>query len=111
MQKLKMIFWAIRNALYVSPRNWLRAVESEKLLRFLASALLMLVLFFLLGSLWTAVLLASVVAVFKAVVADRITSKGKEDADGFWADIMGVGFGMVFLYIMKVCIIIHYQIF
>lgn len=107
MKNLKMIAGAIWNALYVKPKNWLCGLQTDKVLHFLVSMVLVQLVFFLTGSLWLATLVACLIGVFKEVVIDKLISKGKVDAGDLWADAFGVCAGLVMLEFAAVLIHVH----
>lgn len=87
----------ILNTLYTKPKNWLCGLQTDKVLYFVVSMLLVQMIFLLTYSVWLATLAVLVVGIFKEVVIDKIASKEKVDADDLLADIFGVCAGLIML--------------
>lgn len=97
----------IWNTLYTKPKNWLCGLQTDKVLHFVVSMLLVQMIFLLTYSVWLATLAVLVVGIFKEVVIDKIASKEKVDADDLLADIFGVCAGLIMLVVGAVLIRIH----
>lgn len=97
----------IWNTLYTKPKNWLCGLQTDKVLHFVVSMLLVQMIFLLTYSVWLATLAVLVVGIFKEVVIDKIASKEKVDADDMWADIFGVCAGLIALVVGAALIHIH----
>ena len=97
LKKIKTMIRMIWNTLYTKPKNWLCGLQTDKVLHFVVSMLLVRMIFFLTYNLWLATLSRFVVGIFKEVVIDKLVSKEKVDADDLWADIFGVCAGVITL--------------
>ena len=97
----------IWNTLYTKPKNWLCGLQTDKVLHFVVSMVMVQMIFFLTYNLWLATLATFVVGIFKEVVIDKLVSKEKVDADDLWADIFGVCAGVITLVVYAVMIKIH----
>lgn len=97
----------IWNTLYTKPKNWLCGLQTDKVLHFVVSMLLVQMIFLLTYSVWLATLAVLVVGIFKEVVIDKIASKEKVDADDLLADIFGVCAGLIMLVVGAALIHIH----
>ena len=97
----------IWNTLYAKPKNWLCGLQTDKVLHFVVSMVLVQMIFFLTHNLWLATLATFVVGIFKEVVIDKLVSKEKVDADDLWADIFGVCAGVITLVVGAALIHIH----
>lgn len=97
----------IWNTLYTKPKNWLCGLQTDKVLHFVVSMLLVQMIFFLTYNLWLATLATFVIGIFKEVVIDKLVSKEKVDADDMWADIFGVCAGVIMLVVGAALIHIH----
>lgn len=80
----------IWNTPYTKPKNWLCGLQTDKVLHFVLSMVLVQMIFFLTYDLWLATLATFVAGIFKEVVTDKLVSKEKVDADDLRADISGV---------------------
>lgn len=107
MSKSKMILGVLWNALYVKPKNWLCGLQTDKVLHFFVSMVLMQMFYFLTASLWMAIIATIAVGVFKEVVIDKLISKGKVDAGDLLADTFGLFAGLLMLVVNAVLIKIH----
>ena len=97
----------IWNTLYTKPKNWLCGLQTDKVLHFVVSMVLVQMIFFLTNNLFLATLATFVVGIFKEVVIDKLVSKEKVDADDLWADIFGVCAGVITLVVGSALIHIH----
>lgn len=97
----------IWNTLYTKPKNWLCGLQTDKVLHFVVSMLLVQMIFLLTYSVWLATLAVLVIGIFKEVVIDKIASKEKVDADDLLADIFGVCAGLIMLVVGAALIHIH----
>lgn len=102
-----MLIRMIWNTLYTKPKNWLCGLQTDKVLHFVVSMLLVQMIFFLTYSVWLATLATFVVGIFKEMVIDKLVSKEKVDADDLWADIFGVCAGLIMLVVGAALIHIH----
>ena len=101
------MFRKIWNTLYAKPKNWLCGLQTDKVLHFVVSMVLVQMIFFLTNNLFLATLATFVVGIFKEVVIDKLVSKEKVDADDLWADIFGVCAGLIALVVYAALIHIH----
>ena len=101
------MFRKIWNTLYAKPKNWLCGLQTDKVLHFVVSMILVQMIFFLTYNLWLATLATFVVGILKDVVIDKIVSKEKVDSDDLWADIFGVCAGVITLVVYSALIHIH----
>ena len=101
------MFRKIWNTLYAKPKNWLCGLQTDKVLHFVVSMVLVQMIFFLTYDLWLATLATFVVGIFKEVVIDKLVSKEKVDSDDLWADIFGVCAGLIALVVYAALIHIH----
>ena len=97
----------IWNTLYTKPKNWLCGLQTDKVLHFVFSMVLVQMIFFLTYNLWLATLATFVIGIFKEVVIDKLVSNEKVDADDLWADIFGVCVGVIFLVVYAAMLKIH----
>lgn len=97
----------IWNTLYTKPKNWLCGLQTDKVLHFLVSMVLVQMIFFLTYNLWLATLATFVVGIFKEVVIDKLVCKEKVDADDLWSDIFGVCAGVIALVVYAAMLKIH----
>ena len=97
----------IWNTIYAKPKNWLCGLQTDKVLHFVVSMVLVQMIFFLTYNLWHATLATFVIGIFKEVVIDKLVSKEKVDADDLWADIFGVCAGLIALVVYDALIHIH----
>lgn len=104
MKTILIVLW---NILYVKPKNWLCGLQTDKVLHFFVSMVLMQMFYFLTASLWLAAIATFAVGVFKEVVIDKLISKEKVDADDLWADTFGLCAGLLMLEVNAVLIKIH----
>ena len=98
------IIW---NTLYTKPKNWLCGLQTDKVLHFVVSMVLVQMIFFLTYNLWLATLATFVIGIFKEVVIDNLVSNEKVDADDLWADIFGVCAGVIMLVVYAAMLKIH----
>lgn len=105
--EIKKMIRMIWNILYTKPKNWLCGLQTDKVLHFVVSMLLVQMIFFLTYNLWLATLATFVIGIFKEVVIDKLVSKEKMDADDLWADIFGVCAGVITLVVGAALIHIH----
>ena len=105
--EIKTMIRMIWNTLYTKPKNWLFGLQTDKVLHFVVSMLLVQMIFFLTYNLWLATLATFVIGIFKEVVIDKLVSKEKVDADDMWADIFGVCAGVIALVVGAALIHIH----
>lgn len=98
---------ALWSNLYVKPKNWLCGLQTDKVLHFFVSMVLVQMFYFLTASLWLATIATLAVGVFKEVVIDKLISKGKVDAGDLWADTFGLCAGLFMLVVNAVFIKIH----
>ena len=101
------MFRKIWNTLYAKPKNWLCGLQTDKVLHFVVSMVLVQMIFFLTNNLFLATLATFVVGIFKEVVIDKLVSKEKVDSDDLWADIFGVCAGLITLVVGAALIYIH----
>ena len=101
------MFRKIWNTLYAKPKNWLCGLQTDKVLHFVVSMVLVQMIFFLTYNLWLSTLATFVIGIFKEVVIDKLVSKEKVDADDLWADIFGVCAGVIALVVYSALIHIH----
>ena len=106
-QRLNTMIRMIWNTLYTKPKNWLCGLQTDKVLHFVVSMVLVQMIFFLTYNLWLATLATFVVGIFKEVVIDKLVSKEKVDADDLWADIFGVCAGVITLVVYAAMLKIH----
>ena len=106
-QRLKTMIRMIWNTLYAKPKNWLCGLQTDKVLHFFVSMVMVQMIFFLTNNLFLATLATLVVGIFKEVVIDKLVSKEKVDADDLWADIFGVCAGVITLVVGAALIHIH----
>ena len=97
----------IWNTLYAKPKNWLCGLQTDKVLHFVVSMVLVQMIFFLTNNLFLATLATFVIGIFKEVVIDKLVSKYKVDSDDLWADIFGVCAGVITLVVYSALIHIH----
>ena len=97
----------IWNTLYSKPKNWLCGVQTDKVLHFVVSMVMVQMIFFLTYNLWLATLATFVIGIFKEVVIDKLVSKEKVDADDLWADIFGVCAGVITIVVYASMLKIH----
>lgn len=97
----------IWNTLYTKPKNWLCGLQTDKVLYFVVSMVMVQMIFFLTYNLWLATLATFVIGIFKEVVIDKLVSKEKVDADDLWVDIFGVCAGVIALVVGAALIHIH----
>ena len=107
LKKIKTMIRMIWNTLYTKPKNWLCGLQTDKVLHFVVSMVLVQMIFFLTYNLWLATLATFVIGIFKEVVIDKLVSKEKVDADDLWADIFGVCAGLIALVVCAALIHIH----
>lgn len=107
MSKVRMILSALWSNLYVKPKNWLCGLQTDKVLHFTVSMVLVQMVFFLTSSLWLATIATFMIGLFKEVVVDKLISGEKVDGDDLWADIIGLCAGLVLLEVNAVLIKIH----
>ena len=105
--EIKKMIRMIWNTLYTKPKNWLCGLQTDKLLHFVVSMVLVQMIFFLTYNLWLSTLATFVIGIFKEVVIDKLVSKDKVDADDLWADIFGVCAGVITLVFGAALIHIH----
>ena len=101
------MFRKIWNTLYAKPKNWLCGLQTDKVLHFVVSMVLVQMIFFLTNNLFLSTLATFVIGIFKEVVIDKLVSKEKVDADDLWADIFGVCAGVIMLVVGAALIHIH----
>ena len=101
------MFRKIWNTLYAKPKNWLCGLQTDKVLHFVVSMVLVQMIFFLTNNLFLATLATFVIGIFKEVVIDKLVSKENVDADDLWADIFGVCAGVITLVVCSALIHIH----
>ena len=106
-QRLKTMIRMIWNTLYAKPKNWLCGLQTDKVLHFVVSMVMVQMIFFLTYNLFLATLATFVVGIFKEVVIDKLVSKEKVDADDLWADIFGVCAGVITLVVYSAMLKIH----
>lgn len=104
---IKIMIRMLWNTLYVKPKNWLCGVQTDKVLHFVVSMVLVQMIFFLTYNKWLAILATFVIGIFKKVVIDKLVSKEKVDADDLWADIFGVCAGVITLAVYAAMLKIH----
>ena len=97
----------IWKTLYAKPKNWPCGLQTDKVLHFVVSMVLVQMIFFLTYNLWLATLATFVIGIFKEVVIDKLFSKEKVDVDDLWADIFGVCAGLIALVVGAALIHIH----
>ena len=107
LKKIKTMIRMIWNTLYTNPKNWLCGLQTDKVLHFFVSMVLVQMIFFLTYNLWLATLATFVIGIFKEVVIDKLVSKENVDADDLWADIFGVCAGVITLVVYSALIHIH----
>ena len=105
--EIKTMFRKIWNTLYAKPKNWLCGLQTDKVLHFVVSMVLVQMIFFLTNNLFLATLATFVIGIFKEVVIDKLVSKEKLDSDDLWADIFGVCAGVITLVVYSALIHIH----
>ena len=107
LKKIKTMIRMIWNTLYAKPKNWLCGLQTDKVLHFVVSMVLVQMIFFLTYNLWLATMSTFVIGIFKEVVIDKLVSNEKVDADDLWADIFGVCAGVITLVVYSALIHIH----
>ena len=105
--EIKTMIRMIWNTLYAKPKNWLCGLQTDKVLHFVVSMVLVQMIFFLTNNLFLATLATFVIGIFKEVVIDKLVSKERVDADDLWADIFGVCAGVITLVVGSALIHIH----
>ena len=88
------------SALYVKPKNWLCGLQSDKLLHFIVSMILVLLLFAASESLLVAMGVTFIIGVLKEVLIDKFMNQGTADIDDVLADLLGLCVGVVLLWLM-----------
>ena len=107
LKKIKTMIRMIWNTLYAKPKNWLCGLQTDKVLHFVVSMVLVQMILFLTNNLFLSTLATFVIGIFKEVVIDKLVSKEKVDADDLWADIFGVCAGVITLVVGAALIHIH----
>ena len=107
LNNIKTMIRIIWNTLYTKPKNWLCGLQTDKVLHFVVSMVLVQMIFFLTYNLWLATLATFVIGIFKEVVIDNLVSNEKVDADDLWADIFGVCAGVIMLVVYAAMLKIH----
>ena len=97
----------IWNTLYTKPKNWLCGLQTDQVLHFVVSMVLVQMIFFLTYNLWFSTLATFVIGIFKEVVIDKLVSNEKVDADDLWADRFGVCEGVITLVLYAAMVKIH----
>lgn len=98
-KKLICLLW---QSIYVKPKNWLYSIQSDKLLHFIVSFIIMELMCTVCGSWCWAVVITFIISLFKEVVVDKLVMKEKIDGDDLWADIFGIVGALITMCLMYV---------
>lgn len=98
-KKIISYLWQV---IYVKPKGWFCGIQSDKLLHFVVSFILMEIMCGVWGSWYWAALTTFIIGLFKEIVVDKLVMKENVDADDLWADIFGIVGALITMCLMFV---------
>ena len=98
-KKIIRYLWQV---IYVKPKGWLCGIQSDKLLHFIVSFILMILMCGVWNSLCWAALATFIIGLFKKIVVDKLVMKETVDVDDLWADIFGIVGALITMWLMCV---------
>lgn len=98
-KKIISYLWQV---IYVKPKSWLCSIQSDKLLPFVVSFILMILMCGVWNSWCWAALATFIIGLFKKIVVDKLVMKENVDVDDLWADIFGIVGALITMWLMCV---------